>query len=518
MRLTNPDFCGLLVWGTKRGLQPFFHFGVDIDEHELERMHGDNDIRNHNINPAEPYGRTFYGIDQYNGTTLLHQFRTILDRVNRPGFYAVTLAIPAGKGLPAGTSLQLLNRLSGLYYQLYIQGSSATNQISVEGTEDPTAFGEVLRSPEFKLIPLSGDTPRSSIPKQAFSYSSLAELSAIFDQQGREEIRSVKKLFLFSDSMRSICPTDILLGILPPAPMRYELELQVSGADDIAFQQVTVTASRNGTSVPVSGHSGGRLVITGIREKDEVQVNISQQGYVTRTITPMEVQQWLLAQGGDNAQPVKKKVVLQKAAAPLPGGSPKGSRTATNTEGFDFGERSTGRKGKEEGENRKLWIITGSVIVLIATGVFLYILNTSKPSDTGVRIGPEPEVVNKNSNSAGGTQGSGAENNPERKIGNSQNNDESLRKEYERILTAFSSVRGKRANRYARVADEIEALKKQIPKNNGTTHPVRKSCDSLIAKITELTKQQSPKNKTNPSPGKKGPGKKKPHKPKGVES
>jgi len=169
MRLTNPDFCGLLVWGTKRGLQPFFHFGVDIDEHELERMHGDNDIRNHNINPAEPYGRTFYGIDQYNGTTLLHQFRTILDRVNRPGFYAVTLAIPAGKGLPAGTSLQLLNRLSGLYYQLYIQGSSATNQISVEGTEDPTAFGEVLRSPEFKLIPLSGDTPRSSIPKQAFS-------------------------------------------------------------------------------------------------------------------------------------------------------------------------------------------------------------------------------------------------------------------------------------------------------------------------------------------------------------
>jgi len=112
----------------------------------------------------------------------------------------------------------------------------------------------------------------------------------------------------------------------------------------------------------------------------------------------------------------------------------------------------------------------------------------------------------------------GGENNPENKIGNSQNNDESLRKEYERILTAFSSVRGKGANRYARVAYEIEALKKQIPKNNGTTHPVRKSCDSLIAKITELTKQQSPKNKTNPSPGKKGPGEKKPHKPKGVES
>ena len=494
---------------------------MEIDDTELEKLHGDNDIRNHNINPAEPYDRTFYGIDQHNGMTLLHQFRTIIDHVNRPGFYAVSLVMPSGKGLADGKSVQLLNRLSDHYHQLYVQGGTVANQIRIGVTEDATAFGDILRSPEFKLDTIAVDAARNVTPKQAFTYSSSVELSAIFDQQGREEIRSVKKLFLFSDSMRSICPREIPLGLLPPPPVRYDLELQVSGADGTSFQQVSVTATRNGASAPISGKPGGRVAISGLREKDEVHIRISQHGYADRNISPAEVRQWLAAQSGNNTQPVLKPISLSKASTPSYTGSStlSGGRGGAHTGGSDFEERVSQRKKKVPVNKKQTFIALVTFVSLVVIVVLISNwpgneVNTNSTSDGEKTRGVTKPVE------GGGVEGvnpAGRENppQPEQKVDSLSVRLDSIKT----LVGEYLALTEHNISTYMAAATPITNLKK-IAEQIGNTQ-IKQACinleGDLIAYKTTLSTQarkggstRSPTPRTgNPAPRQSNPSSKK---------
>jgi hypothetical protein len=485
MKLTNPEFCGLLVWGTKRGLIPFFHFGLDIEESELERLHGDNDIRNHNINPAEPYDRLFYGIDQYSGMVLIHQFRTIIDYVDRPGFFAVTLVMPAGRGLAAGTTLPLLNQLSDKYHQLYVQGSAKPNQIRIGITEDSSLFGEILRLAVNRLISIPSDAVRSVVPKQAFIYSSAAELSAIFDHQGREEIRSVKKLFLFADGMRNLCPREIPLGILPPPPRRTDIELEVMGAGTILTSQTIVQARINGSSAPVTKSASGAFLITGVRAQDQLEIQISCNGYTPRTATPAETRQWLSAHGEHSNQPLQRKIELQKMAPSVDRGFSKPTGSSGQSEHFDFGGASEKSKNAARRKRRQQLQLIGVLLGIAIIVVLLIVINWPGSNTTGNPGTSDPgqeEVQDSVENSSDSTD----------KIEQKVSKEDSLQAEYEKLNASFNTLTT--IAQYRQLGDSIERLKAKLP----TPSPLLGKLNALATSVKEKIDALSGKKGTPP--------------------
>ena len=136
----NPNQCSFFISGTKLGAGTFMSHNINEDISFInEKVMVD--IRGENIGIRPPFNQVFFGITHTANYTLLNCFRTIQDFVERPGFYAVSIALPLNKSMMPGKAVELLRKLNDLYYDMYVKPNSAFNcQILKDVEENKNIF------------------------------------------------------------------------------------------------------------------------------------------------------------------------------------------------------------------------------------------------------------------------------------------------------------------------------------------------------------------------------------------
>jgi hypothetical protein len=481
-----------MVWGTKQGLQPFFSFGVELSEDSQIAMHGRNDLRNHNFKTSDAFSRTFYGIDESEGHRLVHQFKTIIDDTERPGFIAVTLVIPVGKRMNDGMCLQLLNHLTDKFSESYLQPKGSTYRIIRKNVEDTSLFGSILREPIYRLSDEMAPSTSGKVARACFTYSNQEELSSVFDRLNRSEIRAVEKLFLLSESMSGILPQGMSFSAVPAPVNTHVLEIRVNASDGLWIEKPRVYVTMNGSFIKPIISVDGVILIERVRYDDRVDLKIEYDGYKSQNIRyPYDFS----LNSGMDAHPeriLRKTVRLEKLEKVSDGGF-KPIADYRERQGRDGGHGFGRHKRKEPSFLARFWIpivLSLSVISVISSiiwydhSIFSSVQSTPLENELDSKVPKQvwPDVASPSSNDS-----------------------MARRKKFEDTLTAFTNrlnyeVGKSKKNMITlkKMGDSIESFKTTTRNGYNSDKKLLAKFDSLIGVLNPwLQKSGSNNNNSN---------------------
>ena len=191
------NYPAFVVWGTKRGMQVFFHEGIDEDTKTV--LNAFSDFARSSVSYSRPL-ITFFSIERKKEYISYSAYRTIDDWVGRLGYFSVSLMIPSGKRFPASKIYELLLLLLERYYENNIKNNiSKPNRIreNVNEEANKALFHSFVEKPENFLLPDTRTSGTFGSHKCYMEYKDIDELQSIFDNHQNPQLSDCDLIFLF---------------------------------------------------------------------------------------------------------------------------------------------------------------------------------------------------------------------------------------------------------------------------------------------------------------------------------
>jgi len=298
MTLINSADYGLIVWGTKRGMKPFFSLNLEASESHanLDRQ----DIRSY-FNFTIP-GLVFYSIEHKPGYSGFNIFRTVPDALGRPGFYAITLLMAADRAFSQNNVLELLTTLCDVYRKNYIS-EGPNGQISETATEDTSLFQAIISGEQLHYE--EADSPAQLGDKNCIvTWSGPQELSEIFANYRRSELMAFNQTFLLpADETNLRCSLEKIK--LPDLPPSYNLILLLNDySSNVSIIDASVEYRKNGKLIESLDivPEDGRFLKGAITASDSITISIQKEGYKSRVIDSSYIQKEISRTRSNNSQ------------------------------------------------------------------------------------------------------------------------------------------------------------------------------------------------------------------------
>ncbi|HAS40231.1 MAG TPA: hypothetical protein DCS93_07120 [Microscillaceae bacterium] len=203
--IENEQRPAIAVWGTKRGKQTFFTDKL-VDKAEVDQYLTD-------VRTPIQFTSTkldFYSFEQTAQYQCFTAYRTILDWVNRPGYYAVSLLLPTGYKL-SDNPLSVLDAMRDTYWEKYIEQTSVGCGIKKETSEAAYFFIEEVK--QAKLTLKRGGNTALGSQKIIFRYSNQDTLKDFFEKYAHPKFHSYQTIYLLPESSSLTSSLDALVGI-----------------------------------------------------------------------------------------------------------------------------------------------------------------------------------------------------------------------------------------------------------------------------------------------------------------
>lgn len=193
----------IAIWGTKRGKQTFFGHAVKGVDNDLIDVRTPVQFSRKNL--------IFYSFGQTANYQCFTIYHTILDWVNRPGYYAVSLLCPADKKL-SENPLALLKSLSQIYWDKYIKTSAIADRIDEKARESPYYFISEIQRQGHTLE--QGSHIQNGSKKAVFRYKNEAALEEFFDNHRHTILNNYEAVYLLPQTETGLsCSYDLLEAI-----------------------------------------------------------------------------------------------------------------------------------------------------------------------------------------------------------------------------------------------------------------------------------------------------------------
>ena len=201
--IENEQRPAIAVWGTKRGKQTFFTDNL-VDKIDKELTDARTPIQ-FAITQMD-----FYSFEQTPKYQCFTAYRTILDWVNRPGYYAVSLLVPAGYVL-SGNPLDTLNKMREIYWDKYVENAFAGYRIKDDEHESPYYFIKAINDAQLTLE--KKRCAPAGQQKAVFRYSDDDTLKVFFDACLHPTFQPYKAIYLLPETNRLTSSLETLQDI-----------------------------------------------------------------------------------------------------------------------------------------------------------------------------------------------------------------------------------------------------------------------------------------------------------------
>lgn len=285
MNFDNNSNCGLVVWGTKRGLKCFFTCNAE------EVRIGEDPFRDANslftdLNPYRVGENAAYLISRLPGYTCITGYWSALDDLDRQGFLAISLLIPPGKYMEGDAAVRLIKKFTEIYWNTYILKSPTQKSIKSQVVEDKYLFYPLLAQPEFQTKVNSDKNSREGASNALLKYKNEPEVAYVIKNLAEDEYLPYQQLYLLpaDDGIR-------LMVNIPEIPMpkiekKFTLSVTfVSESEEL--DGFFITASVNNVIRDERTYVfGNRYSLEKIKMSDQVALTFAGKGYITFSLTP----------------------------------------------------------------------------------------------------------------------------------------------------------------------------------------------------------------------------------------
>ncbi|QDK77736.1 hypothetical protein EXU85_03645 [Spirosoma sp. KCTC 42546] len=278
---------GLVIWGTKGGLQRFLTTVPD----SLSKV------------KEEPYRDArsiFQGLPHFSegsqppilvtrlpnfGNVCISCYWQATDDLGRLGFLAISLLIPDNFTLNGEVVLNLLKQLTKIYWQNYVTGGSSIKSYI---TEDINLFLPVINKVELESIryPKSPDSPSE---KATMVYESADKLSSALTNLFEDEFASYQQLYLLPKGGTVSLLSNVVAPVqsIPEVRKRQNIQLEiVDERSGSSLNGAKISVEINDRTPDYDRYKANDRVIKRIKDTDRISLKIDQDGYVSKTIEP----------------------------------------------------------------------------------------------------------------------------------------------------------------------------------------------------------------------------------------